>query len=74
VIDGKGAYLMPGLADMHMHTMQNWDDPTAWPVNPLKLYLANGVTTIRDNKPIPEVSGDFSYVLQWRDEIRLAHA
>ena len=24
VIDGKGAYLMPGLADMHMHTMYTY--------------------------------------------------
>ncbi len=70
VINGKGAYLMPGLADMHIHTMFNWDDQKAWPVNPLKLYLANGVTTIRDNMPIAGVSGDISYVLQWRDEIR----
>ena len=66
VIDGKGAYLMPGLADMHMHTVSNWDDQKAWPVNPLRLYLANGVTTIRDNGPF----GGLSFVLQWRDEIR----
>ena len=26
VIDATGAYLMPGLADMHMHTRDNWDD------------------------------------------------
>jgi imidazolonepropionase-like amidohydrolase len=70
VIDGKSAYLMPGLTDMHIHTMQNWDDQTAWSVNPLRLYLANGVTTLRDNGPFPDVSGDSSYLNQWQDEIR----
>jgi hypothetical protein len=66
VIDGEGAYLMPGLADMHMHTNQNWDDGT-WPVSPLVLYLANGVTTIRDFGPNGE---DLTYVLEWRDQIK----
>ena len=65
VIDGTGAYLMPGLADMHMHTRDNWDDwMSDWPVSPLLLYLANGVTTIRCFGP--EMSG---YILRWRDKI-----
>jgi len=65
VIDGTGAYLMPGLADMHMHTRDNWDDwMSDWPVSPLLLYLANGVTIIRCFGP--EMSG---YVLRWRDKI-----
>jgi dihydroorotase-like cyclic amidohydrolase len=67
VIDGKGAYLMPGLADMHIHTMSNWDDQKAWPVNPLYLYLANGVTAVRDETPL---GSDPTYALQWQDEIR----
>jgi imidazolonepropionase-like amidohydrolase len=61
VIDGKGAYLMPGLADMHAHTRistqqwaQPWEDTKIWPVHPLKLYLANGVTTIRDLNALEE--------------------
>ncbi|HEY71145.1 MAG TPA: amidohydrolase family protein [Anaerolineae bacterium] len=67
VIDGQGSYLMPGLADMHMHTNQNWDSDV-WPVTPLALYLANGVTTIRDFGP----EGDtLTYALQWRDEIQV---
>jgi imidazolonepropionase-like amidohydrolase len=39
IVDGKGKYLIPGLWDMHVHT-----------VNPsfLPLYLANGVTGVRD--------------------------
>jgi len=66
IIDGEGAYLMPGLVDMHMHTNQNWDSD-AWPVSPLALYLANGVTTIRDFGPSGE---DLTYVLEWRDQIK----
>jgi len=67
VIDGNGAYLMPGLADMHMHTRQAWDDQDVWPVHPLNLYLANGVTTIRDFAP---QGSPLTYALQWRDEIQ----
>ncbi|MCK4787011.1 MAG: hypothetical protein KAV87_24850, partial [Desulfobacteraceae bacterium] len=66
VIDGEGAYLMPGLADMHMHTSQDWDT-NAWPVSPLVLYLANGVTTIRDFGPSGEV---LTYALEWRNQIK----
>jgi hypothetical protein len=65
VIDGEGAYLMPGLADMHMHTKEDWLS-NRWPVSPLYLYLANGVTTIRDFGPR---GNDLTYVLRWRDEI-----
>jgi hypothetical protein len=58
---------MPGLADMHMHTRQDWEDREIWPVHPLNLYLANGVTTIRDFSP----SGSpLTYALQWEDEIQ----
>lgn len=64
-IDGEGAYLMPGLADMHMHTREDWLD-SRWPVSPLYLYLANGVTTIRDFGPN---GNDLTYSLRWRDEI-----
>ena len=67
-INGTGAYLMPGLADMHMHTRDNWDDwLSEWPVSPLLLYLANGVTTIRCFGPNGR-SPD--YVLYWRTGIQ----
>lgn len=65
IINGEGAYLIPGLADMHMHTRDNWFDGT-WPVSPLALYLAHGVTTLRDFGAIGE---DPRFVLRWRDEI-----
>lgn len=38
-VDGRGKFLMPGLVDMHVHLFNSRD---------LLLYLANGVTTIRN--------------------------
>ncbi len=38
-IDGSGRWLIPGLADMHVH-LQSDDD--------LPMYVANGVTLVRD--------------------------
>ncbi len=65
-IDGSNLYLMPGLADMHIHTDTKWLNG-GWPVSPLNLFLANGVTTIRDFGPkgVP-----VDHALRWRDEIR----
>jgi imidazolonepropionase-like amidohydrolase/ketosteroid isomerase-like protein len=40
IVDGKGKYLIPGLWDMHVHT---WDYESTYP-----LYIANGVTGVRD--------------------------
>ncbi|MBT8365272.1 MAG: amidohydrolase family protein, partial [Deltaproteobacteria bacterium] len=56
-IDGQGAYLMPGLADMHLHLRNDW------PLSQLDMYLANGVTTVRD------LDGR-DFMLQWREEIK----
>lgn len=39
VIDGDGAYILPGLIDMHVHV---WDEYE------LGVYLANGVTAVRN--------------------------
>ena len=65
LINGSGSYLMPGLADMHMHTRDDWLSPE-WPVSPFNLYLANGVTTIRCFGPIGKSP---NYILIWRDAI-----
>ena len=65
VINCKNAFLMPGLADMHMHLRYNWLSDT-WPVSPLKLYLANGVTTIRCFGPRGKTG---RYGLSWRKKI-----
>lgn len=49
VIDGKGRYLMPGLADMHTHLThpeaQHFAEDNLATMN---LLLANGITTIRN--------------------------
>ncbi|HEV3311899.1 MAG TPA: amidohydrolase, partial [Chloroflexota bacterium] len=39
VVDGSGKYLMPGLADMHVHY---------WDVGEFGMFLANGVTLVRN--------------------------
>jgi imidazolonepropionase-like amidohydrolase len=61
-IDATGSYLMPGLWDNHVHFggAEYVDENEQL----LSLYLAFGVTTVRD------AAGDISLkVLQWRDEI-----
>jgi imidazolonepropionase-like amidohydrolase len=57
-IDGKGGYLMPGLADMHIH-LYGWDSDPAH----LNLYLAQGTTTIRSVAEHPDMLG-------WREQVR----
>jgi hypothetical protein len=59
IIDGQGAYLMPGLADMHMHTRHDsvYTDPEQ-----LLFYLQQGTTTIR-------VLGAAPDTYSWRGQI-----
>ena len=45
IIDGKGKFLIPGLAEMHAHVPPN--DDIAAMKEVLSLFLDNGVTTIR---------------------------
>jgi hypothetical protein len=40
IVDGTGRFLIPGLWDMHVHT---WNYESTYP-----LYIANGVTGVRD--------------------------
>ena len=46
IIDGRGAFLVPGLADMHYHVDH---DPVS-----LTLAVANGVTTVQNFNALPE--------------------
>lgn len=64
IIDGKGAYLMPGLADMHVHILRD-----KWPVSQLKLYLANGVTTIRSLGTTADEK-EHKTVVDWSNQIK----
>ncbi|MBZ9730119.1 amidohydrolase family protein [Salegentibacter sp. JZCK2] len=45
-IDGKGKYLMPGLAEMHGHIPGS--EQLQYAEDVLFLYIANGVTTVRN--------------------------
>lgn len=46
-INGKGHFLMPGLADMHIHPLCLAADGTCYlGERELQIYLANGVTTV----------------------------
>jgi imidazolonepropionase-like amidohydrolase len=58
VIDGRGQYLMPGLADMHVHLSNYGLNDLVM----LSLLLANGVTTVRNMHGNPEI-------LEWRGRI-----
>lgn len=63
ILDAEGKYLMPGLWDMHMH-FGGGDSLINENKNLLPLFLAYGITTVRD------AAADISpSVLQWRDEI-----
>jgi hypothetical protein len=52
-IDSSGLYLLPGLADMHAHIGEDYG---------LTLFLANGVTTIRNME-------GFFFTPRWREEV-----
>ena len=52
-VDGTGKYLMPGLADLHVHVQHEEDLP---------VYLAHGVTTVLN-------MGGRSRLLGWRDRL-----
>lgn len=47
-IDGRGKYLTPGLADMHAHLYPGDGTANDLAAQQLSLYLANGVTTVRN--------------------------
>jgi imidazolonepropionase-like amidohydrolase len=62
LIDGRGKYLIPGLWDMHVHTMFGDWIPGSKEVS-LPLFVANGVTGVRD------MGGNLDTLLAWRKEI-----
>jgi len=62
VINARGAYLIPGLWDMHVHLVFGDWFPLAQEIS-LPLFVANGVTSVRD------MGSEFDTVQSWRDEI-----
>src|SRR5690606_11739848 len=45
-VDGRGRYLMPGLAEMHAHVPPQTNQQQ-WTADILYLYVANGITFAR---------------------------
>src|SRR5215467_7063783 len=61
VINATGKYLIPGLWDMHVHSAfiePQWDEKIIYP-----LYIANGITGVRD------MGGNFELLKQRRARI-----
>jgi imidazolonepropionase-like amidohydrolase len=56
VVDGRGKFLIPGLADMHVHL-------TLATKQSFSVLIANGVTTVRD------MGGDLKLIDKWRTQI-----
>ncbi len=54
VVEGQGKFLIPGLWDMHAHTEMTGE---SW----LQLYVANGVTGIRD------MGSELDFILKMRE-------
>jgi imidazolonepropionase-like amidohydrolase len=48
VVDGTGKFLLPGLADMHVHLGDPADSVLARDAGECLLYLAHGVTAVRN--------------------------
>lgn len=65
VIDGTGKFLIPGLWDMHTHPFYDirGEKEKFSPEPALKMFLANGVTGIRD------MFGPLEEVNRWREKI-----
>lgn len=61
-VDGSGKYLIPGLWDMHVHTVFGDWFPRAKEVT-LSLFIANGITGVRD------MGSELEVLQQWRKEI-----
>ena len=62
-VNGNGRYLIPGLWDMHVH-FRGGDSLIAANKKSLTLFLAHGITTVRD------AGGDLtSSLMQWRRDM-----
>jgi imidazolonepropionase-like amidohydrolase len=62
IIDGRGQFLIPGLWDMHVHSAFGDWFPGGRDII-LPLFIANGVTGVRD------MGGDIAVLFAWRKEI-----
>jgi imidazolonepropionase-like amidohydrolase len=63
-IEASGKYVIPGLWDMHVH-FRGGDSLISENKRLLELYIANGITTVRD------AGGDITpAILDWKDQIK----
>jgi imidazolonepropionase-like amidohydrolase len=62
VVDGSGKFLIPGLWDMHVHMVFGDWFPQSREIT-LPLFVANGVTGVRD------MGGELDVLQRWRREI-----
>jgi len=63
LVDGSGKFLIPGLWDMHVHTAFGDWFPGGRDII-LPLFIANGITGVRD------MGGDIPVLREWRTEIQ----
>ena len=61
-VNGRGRYLIPGLWDMHVHLVFGDWFPDAKDIS-LPLFIANGVTSVRD------MGSELDVVQNWRRQI-----
>jgi imidazolonepropionase-like amidohydrolase len=62
VVDGSGKFLIPGLWDMHVHMVFGDWFPQSQAIT-LPLFVANGVTGVRD------MGGELDVLQEWRKQI-----
>lgn len=61
IIDASGKYLIPGLWDMHVHSLWDASRPSLF----FPLFLANGVTSVREmGGPMPAADQ-----VRWRNDV-----
>lgn len=60
VVDGTGKFLIPGLWDMHVHTLRESRVALFFPV-----FIANGVLSVRDMGSPP---GELDRIKEWKQE------
>ncbi|MGA8273275.1 MAG: amidohydrolase family protein [Candidatus Sulfotelmatobacter sp.] len=61
-VDGRGKFLIPGLWDMHVHMIFGDWFPRGKEIA-LPLFIANGITGVRD------MGGELNVLQQWRKDI-----
>ena len=61
IVEGRGKYLIPGLWDMHVHTV--FGDWVPADEHTLQMFVVNGITGVRD------MGGELNALKDWRSRI-----